>query len=239
MQCEGANRFAYNAQAVADAQAQIITAAEVTGQENDVGQLVPMLQAAQANSGAPTACAVGDTHYGAAQDLAQAAQAGFTVVAPLFEGKPKGDNPYHASEFVYQAGADQVICPRGQVLPFQREKDRRGVVVRVYRCGCLDCPVRSQCTKEKRGRTIEIGPHQATVVAHRQALKDPAVQAQLQRRKVIIEPVFATVKHRLGFRRWTVRGLANVRAQWALVCASVNLLRLGALWQKGGWVMGG
>ena len=239
MQCEGSNRFAHNAQAVADAKANIITAAAVTGQENDVGQLVPMLQAAQANTGAATACAVGDTHYGAAQDLAQAEQAGLTVIAPLFEGKPKGDNPYHASEFTYDAAADQVVCPQGQVLPLQGEKDRRGVAVKVYRCHCQDCPVRAQCTRDQHGRTIEIGPHHATVVAHREALKDPEAQAKLQRRKVIIEPVFATVKQRLGFRRWTVRGLANVGAQWALVCLSVNLLKLWALWQKGEMAMNG
>jgi len=77
------------------------------------------------------------------------------------------------------------------------------------------------------------------VVAHREALKDPEAQAKLQRRKVIIEPVFATVKQRLGFRRWTVRGLANVGAQWALVCLSVNLLKLWALWQKGEMAMNG
>jgi len=196
MQCEGGNRLAHNAQAVADAQANIITAAAVTGQENDVGQFVPMLQAAQANTEHSTACALGDTHYGAAQDLAQAEQAGFAVIAPLFEGKPKGDNPYHTSKFTYDAAADQVICPQGQVLPFQGEKDRRGVRVKVYRCHCGDGAVRAQCTRDKAGRMIEIGPHHATVVAHREALKDPQIQAKLRRRKVIIEPVFATVKQR-------------------------------------------
>jgi len=80
------------------------------------------------------------THYGAAQDLAQAEQAGLTVIAPLFEGKPKGDNPYHASEFTYDTAADQVVCPQGQVLPLQGEKDRRGVAVKVYRCHCQGCP---------------------------------------------------------------------------------------------------
>ena len=99
MPCEGGNRLAHKAQAVADAQANIITAAAVTGQENDVGQLVPMLPAAQANTGVWPAVALGDTHYGSAQDLAQADQVGLTVIAPLFEGKPKGNNPYHASEF--------------------------------------------------------------------------------------------------------------------------------------------
>lgn len=42
MKCEGLIRFAYNAQAVVDEKSGVITAAEVTNHENDVGQLVPM-----------------------------------------------------------------------------------------------------------------------------------------------------------------------------------------------------
>lgn len=236
MKCEGRNRFAYNAQAVADAQVGIVTAAEVAAQETDVNQLTPMLQSAQANVGSATAVAVADTGYGSAEDLAQAEQAGFTVIAPLCEGKPN-NHPYHASQFTYRPQIDQVICPQGQALSFEREKDRRGVPVRVFRCHCADCPVRDQCTRDKRGRMIEIGPHHATVVAHRQQLGLPENQAKLRRRAVIIEPVFATIKQRLGFRRWTVRGLINVRAQWSLLCLTVNLIKLWTVWQKGAWLM--
>jgi hypothetical protein len=46
--------------------------------------------------------------------------------------------------------------------------------------------------------------------------QDPVRKALLRRRSVIIEPVFASVKQAMGFRRWTVRGLDNVRTQWAL-----------------------
>jgi hypothetical protein len=43
---------------------------------------------------------------------------------------------------------------------------------------------------------------------------------------VIVEPVFGILKQVDGFRRWTVRGLENVRTHWALVCIAYNLKKL-------------
>ena len=43
----------------------------------------------------------------------------------------------------------------------------------------------------------------------------------------------ARLKHLMGFRRWTVRGLENVRAQWALLCATLNLRVLYGHWKRG------
>ena len=48
----------------------------------------------------------------------------------------------------------------------------------------------------------------------------------LKRRKEIIEPIFGTVKRNLGFRRWSVRGLKKVQAEWAVVCTAVNLRKI-------------
>lgn len=45
------------------------------------------------------------------------------------------------------------------------------------------------------------------------------------RRKVIVEPVFAQIKHVRGFRQFLLRGLAQVEAEWLLVCMTHNLLK--------------
>jgi transposase len=45
-------------------------------------------------------------------------------------------------------------------------------------------------------------------------------------RKHIAEPPFGWIKQVLGFRRFSVRGLAKVRGEWALVCLSLNARRL-------------
>ncbi|MCM3873651.1 MAG: IS1182 family transposase [Pyrinomonadaceae bacterium] len=46
------------------------------------------------------------------------------------------------------------------------------------------------------------------------------------KRKVIVEPVFAQVKHIRGFRQFLLRGLPQVEAEWLLVCMTHNLLKM-------------
>jgi transposase len=45
-------------------------------------------------------------------------------------------------------------------------------------------------------------------------------------RKAIVEPVFGQIKEWRGFRRFSLRGLPQVRAEWKLICATHNLLKL-------------
>jgi transposase len=45
-------------------------------------------------------------------------------------------------------------------------------------------------------------------------------------RKCIVEPVFGQIKEIRRFRRFALRGVANVRAEWQLICATHNLLKL-------------
>jgi hypothetical protein len=50
-------------------------------------------------------------------------------------------------------------------------------------------------------------------------------------RKAIVEPVFGQIKEARGFRRFSLRGLEKVRAEWALVCATHNILKIYRLCQ--------
>jgi len=45
-------------------------------------------------------------------------------------------------------------------------------------------------------------------------------------RKAIVEPVFGQIKQARGFRRFSLRGIEKVKSEWALVCATHNLLKL-------------
>ena len=46
------------------------------------------------------------------------------------------------------------------------------------------------------------------------------------KRKVIVEPVFAQIKHVRGYRQFLLRRLPQVEAEWLLVCMTHNLLKL-------------
>ena len=51
-------------------------------------------------------------------------------------------------------------------------------------------------------------------------------RAIYSKRKQIVEPVFGQIKEVRGFRRFSLRGLANVSAEWDLICLTHNLLKL-------------
>jgi transposase len=57
-------------------------------------------------------------------------------------------------------------------------------------------------------------------------VRTPEGRALYARRKVIVEPVFGQIKEARGFRRFLLRGLANIRGEWCLVCLTHNLLKL-------------
>jgi len=46
------------------------------------------------------------------------------------------------------------------------------------------------------------------------------------KRKETVEPVFGQIKDARGFRRFLLRGLDNVKAEWQLICLTHNLLKL-------------
>ena len=53
---------------------------------------------------------------------------------------------------------------------------------------------------------------------------------QYAKRKGIIEPIFGQMKQVLGFRQFSLRGLAAMRGEWRLMCTVHNLLKL---WRQG------
>ena len=54
-------------------------------------------------------------------------------------------------------------------------------------------------------------------------------QAIYRLRKCTVEPVFGIIKETLGFRQFSLRGLAAVAGEWCLVCLAFNLKRLHVL----------
>ena len=238
MKCGARKQFAYNAQAVVDQNSGLVVAADVVTDESDNYQLTPMLDQVQENLDRTAEQTVGDAGYLATTQLAEAEQKKYSVLVnlqkPLQDAK---DQPYHASNFIYDAVKDQCICPRGEALSFDYTKVRNKVeayTVRVYRCQSYEnCPVRWQCSSSSKGRTVQIHPNHDALVRQREKQRDEAMRAILKQRGSTVEPVFGWAKEAMGFRRWTFKGLEKVRTQWFTLCTAMNLLRLYKHWANG------
>jgi hypothetical protein len=55
-------------------------------------------------------------------------------------------------------------------------------------------------------------------------------RAMYAKRKGMIEPIFGQLKQVLGFRQFSMRGLASMRGEWRLLATVHNLLKL---WRNG------
>jgi transposase len=60
----------------------------------------------------------------------------------------------------------------------------------------------------------------------RQKLRTAEGQAVYTLRKAVVEPVFGQIKEARGFRRFLLRGRVKVEAEWKMICATHNLLKL-------------
>jgi len=79
-----------------------------------------------------------------------------------------------------------------------------------------------------RGRPAE---NMSVADRMRRKLRTKAGQEIYRFRKAIVEPVFGQIKEARMFRRFSLRGMVKVKAEWTLVCLTHNLLKLS----RSGW----
>jgi hypothetical protein len=163
-----------NAQAVTN-EHQIILAADVTQQANDVRQTVPMVDQARANL---DAAGVKEAIKAALGD------AGYYSETSAMDLKQRGIEPYLATERL-KHHEKIAAAPRGRI-PKDLSAKRR-----------MARKLRTKVGREKYAK-----------------------------RKGMIEPIFGQLKQVLGFRQFSMRGLASMRGEWRLMATVHNLLKL-------------
>ncbi|MFQ6029924.1 MAG: transposase, partial [Dehalococcoidia bacterium] len=227
---------AYNAQAVASpltsGDGMLITAAEVADSATDYGQLIPMLEQAEETTGQRVDLTLADGGYHTAANLVSGEERGQRLVMP--ERYPKeAHGPYFKDQFRYDASTDSYLCPQGQRLPLSGIRRKNGQILgpfRVYRGSkpvCHKCPTYGICTKDRHARRILwIGPADELLRRHREWMTTETAKSLYSRRQGLIEPVFGILKEQLGARRFLLRGLARVQAEFSLLATAFNLRML-------------
>jgi transposase len=230
MKGRGMRALGYNAQIVVDHDSDLILACEVVADANDSTQLVPMLERVHATFGRVADQTVGDTGYASSDQLQSAEKDAWPVLVGLRE-EPDAKGAYSKAYFRYDAPSNVYVCPRGERL-FQVGTNKSHATMKhpdaIYRCKNTTCPVRAQCTKDPLGRKIRRSYGEDARERQAQKQLDPRMRVLLSLRKEIVEHLFGIMKGVDGLRRFTVRGLEKVNAQWALECLAVNLRKLYA-----------
>ena len=112
----------------------------------------------------------------------------------------------------------------------------RGTNKRMYQAAesvCHACPVVAACiTNGSRRRSLVIGPYDTALRRHRVWMATAKAQSALRMRKQMVEPVFGIVKEQQGMRRFLLRGIDSVAAEWALLATAFNLRTLWRIWRS-------
>lgn len=78
----------------------------------------------------------------------------------------------------------------------------------------------------KPGKSLEPAARATPQERMADKLQTPAGKRVYSKRKETVEPVFGQIKEARGLRRFRFRGLGSVQAEWSLICATHNLLKL-------------
>jgi transposase len=175
--------YSYNAQAVVDAEEQIIVAAEVTNQANDKQQGVPMAQAALDN-----------VHVAEIER----ARLGDGTPVPIPNTADTGYFSEQAVEDLEKIGIDPYIATG-------RQKHHEAAAPLAED----ECEPAASA-KEKMQHKLRTATGKLLYAA----------------RKHIVEPVFGQIKSARGIRKFLLRGLEKVSAEWQLICLTHNLLKI-------------
>jgi transposase len=220
----------YNVQASVDEQSGVVVHHEVTQDSTDNRQLLPMVHATQAAMGGELEQVLADAGYSNGEHLQGCEDAGIRPIVPVNRAVNSHGDHYPAEAFEYDAERDIFRCPSGKELYYKTysSKDK----VRLYtRDSCVDCALKDRCTKSER-RWVSRHFHESAFERSTQRLaKDPGA---MKRRMAIVEPVFGTLKRRMGGGRFTCWGLSATRAEMGLHVLAHNLNRVmnlkGACW---------
>ena len=126
------------------------------------------------------------------------------------------------------------ICPAGHVMNLERTTySKHGLYPReICFYGseyCADCPLRTQCTKSRNGRKIQIcHKHEEFKQEVRMNMSSEEGQSIMISRSIQAEGVFGDMKNSFDYDRLKRRGLNNAEFELLMVACGHNLRKLSA-----------
>jgi transposase len=235
----GAYDYAYNAQAVVDAESGVIVAAVLTNIAADMRHLpdlVAEVRTLRDGLGLPDdhpTTVSADAGYFSGEN-ADEDGAGLDLLIAAGRDDPAAAatkaTVYSIDRFGYDPTRGVWICPADQVLHLVPPTGRPGrVSLHQYVASaedCAACPLRAHCLKPDEDHRQLQAKDRRSAGAMRFKLRQPDARRRYARRKTIVEPVFGQLKEARGFTTLSLRGLARAAGEYLLACLAHNLGKL-------------
>lgn len=215
----------HKAQVSVDTDTQLISAVEVLpGNAPDADHALEVVEASEAVTGCQVVEVIGDCAYGAGSTRAEFAATGRTVVAKV----PEIHNQEFFAKTAFQIDleAGTCTCPNQHTTRDLRPAKGGGGMFVFATATCAACPVRVQCTRAQRGRTVQVHPQEALLQKARELQASPAFDDARRRRQVVEHRIARLVQ--LGVRQARYFGRTKTLFQLCLAAAVANLTLLAA-----------
>jgi transposase len=213
----------YNVQAAVDDKNKLIVEFDVTNSSADQNQLSEIAIKAKKTLGVDSLECLADKGYYNTEELIKCEEENIiSYVAKPVSRNSTGVRDFYPDRFKYDSQKNVYICPCNQELKFKRKKDGMDVYSNFDACG--NCQMKSQCTTSKKGREICRLDNQDfldIVDSRTEENKD-----KYQRRQMVIEHVFGTVKRTMNAGYFLTRRFDSVRGELSLTFLTYNLKRV-------------
>ncbi len=226
----------YNGQLAVDCQNNIIVANDVNDETHDRYQFKNMHQKTEENMPSDSNRAyTADAGYHSLDQLEYANDNNVDVL--IADQKPfdRSINSHPSSietiqnegkkverrDFTYNKDEDYYQCPAGDKL-YRVSTQKKAAIYRAK--ACVGCPIASNCLNGKSKIKQIHRDHREKLAEEmaRKLLKDET-KDRMKKRATSVEPVFGNIKHNLGFRRFCLAGLTQVKGEFNLMCIAHNL----------------
>ena len=228
MKHKGGNKKpSYNGQVAVDDKEQVIVAADLVVDENDVHQVDPMIQHIWATLGYKPTILLADAGYFSYDNLELLKRNEIDAYIPdnFFKVEGRGKSKwFRKSIFRFDEEKDCYYCPAGITMPFIRIQKRKDEPdLKQYVCNfCSDCILKKACTKAEN-RLISRDPREHLLVGMREKLRTEKGVELYQERMYTVEPVFGQMKQNRGFWEFLLRGKEKVNVEFLMMCIVHNI----------------
>lgn len=228
---DGSKKPSYNGQIAVDDKEQVIVAADLVDDENDVNQVDPMIQLIWATMGYKPTILLSDAGYFSYDNLELLNQIGTDAYIPdnFFKVEERGKSKnFRKSMFRFDEENDCYYCPAGITVPFKRVQKRDDKPdLKQYICdNCSICVLKNACTKAEK-RIISRDPREHLMEDMRKKLRTDEGKELYQERMSTVEPVFGQMKQNRGFTEFLLRGKEKSKAEFIMMCIVHNIEKIG------------
>ena len=209
----------------------ILVGAYVSTNASDKEQLMPLIDQVEQNTGDRVDIILADSGYSSYANYEWLDQQKKTAYIPDQEHERRDKlkaEPYDKSNFIYNALADNYVCPQGKELifsgiSFNRTRKQK---LRIYKgTQCTKCPEKMNCTSAS-ARQINQDFREPLRERVRNLLDSQDGKRVYRKRMSMIEPIWGNIKFNKLITMFHLRGLDKVNGEWMLIAIANNIQKL-------------